>query len=1113
MTKFGRSPDNGGFKDVSGGETAENASSPALIAAPPHGHISISKITPPKCGGIFPRSRLFRLLDFGRRVPVTWISGPAGTGKTTLVASYLSHKKRPAVWYRVDEGDSDIATFFYYMGLAIKKDAPHKRKSLPLFTPAYFKGLSAFTLRYFEHFYSCLQPFSVLVLDNYQHVPVQSEFHEVICAGLDILPEEVRVIVISREKPPPQFARLRVNGKIAFLADELFFTPEESKEMIRLKMPGKWSDQALQRMHEMAKGWAAGLVLMAENAPITDDDCQSSVRHTSGELFEYFAAEIFGKKDRETQEFLLKTAFLPSMTAGMAERLTGIYRSEEILSRLHRNHFFTERNTQRPPVYRYHPLFREHLISRARTFMPAEDINRMRHLSAALLAESGRIEDAAHLFLAAGAWKETTGLILKHARSLIGQGRGRTLEAWLGMLPGNIAVHSPWLLYWRGVCRIARDPFESRGDFEAAFNEFSRIGDVPGMLLAWSGAVDSILFGWDDFKILDPWIDWIDRFGERGFSFPSPEIEARVCSSMAGALGIRCPFRSEIKGLVERALSLSRQVGDTSLHLTTMHNAALYYVWTGNFAALDLLSRRTREIVKSADDSLVSLLFWSSAEPIRKEISPDHYDKVIPVVGKGLELAEKIGVHVFDYWFYAHGVYGAFNILDMAKAGEFLRQMAAAAENGPRQASAKYHYLRGWYHFLQGNIPCALASVEKSLTTVIETGMSVPEIPCRQLKAMALQAKGEKDSALYQIRMAKKLAAGLAKDGFYLWFCLLTEANFRLEEGDESQGLELLRRAMTIGRKRGYMTMVFCWQPAVMGELCRRALESGIEPEYAQDFIRAYRLVPARVPVDSEKWPWPVKVHTLGRFEIIRQGQLLQFKGGKAPRKIILLLKAIIAFGAKGAEKAQLADSLWPDVDGDAARTSLHTGLHRLRKLLGNEKALLLRDGRIRLDPEYCWVDAHAFEKLLGQAQSGAADARFRQIGKAVTFFRGVFLEGADEPWALSYRERLRNKYLRAVLLLGDYREEAAKLEEAVDLYLAALEIDDLAEELYRRTLRCLYAAGRRAEAVAVYQRCETMLRAELGVGPSPQTRGLYRKVIEDLTPGKSAPGPGPEKK
>ncbi|MFN3479813.1 MAG: hypothetical protein ACK415_05450, partial [Thermodesulfovibrionales bacterium] len=79
---------------------------------------SIAKISCPSISGIVPRERLFNLLDNSLRRPVVWISAPAGSGKTTLVASYLDSRKIQCLWYQVDEGDADIPTFFYYMGLA-----------------------------------------------------------------------------------------------------------------------------------------------------------------------------------------------------------------------------------------------------------------------------------------------------------------------------------------------------------------------------------------------------------------------------------------------------------------------------------------------------------------------------------------------------------------------------------------------------------------------------------------------------------------------------------------------------------------------------------------------------------------------------------------------------------------------------------------------------------------------------------------------------------------------------------------------------------------------------------------------------------------------------------
>ena len=71
----------------------------------------IAKFTPPNADGLFVRERLFALLDQARCQPAAWISGPAGAGKTSLLASYLKIRKLPCLWYQVDAGDADLATF------------------------------------------------------------------------------------------------------------------------------------------------------------------------------------------------------------------------------------------------------------------------------------------------------------------------------------------------------------------------------------------------------------------------------------------------------------------------------------------------------------------------------------------------------------------------------------------------------------------------------------------------------------------------------------------------------------------------------------------------------------------------------------------------------------------------------------------------------------------------------------------------------------------------------------------------------------------------------------------------------------------------------------------
>ena len=130
----------------------------------------------------------------------------------------------PCLWYQIDEGDADPATFFYYMGQAAKRASPRKRKPLPLLTPEYLQDIPTFTYRYFENLYDRLIPTLakggkggfVLVFDNYHEVPVDSPLHEIILNGLSRIPEGINMILISRSEPPPALIRLRANNLMKY---------------------------------------------------------------------------------------------------------------------------------------------------------------------------------------------------------------------------------------------------------------------------------------------------------------------------------------------------------------------------------------------------------------------------------------------------------------------------------------------------------------------------------------------------------------------------------------------------------------------------------------------------------------------------------------------------------------------------------------------------------------------------------------------------------------------------------------------------------------------------------------------------------------------------------
>src|SRR5689334_19292804 len=79
----------------------------------------LAKLTRPRLHEAVNRVRLFQMLDRARERQIIWVCGPPGAGKTALVASYIEQARAPAIWYQLDNADSDPATFFYYLRLAV----------------------------------------------------------------------------------------------------------------------------------------------------------------------------------------------------------------------------------------------------------------------------------------------------------------------------------------------------------------------------------------------------------------------------------------------------------------------------------------------------------------------------------------------------------------------------------------------------------------------------------------------------------------------------------------------------------------------------------------------------------------------------------------------------------------------------------------------------------------------------------------------------------------------------------------------------------------------------------------------------------------------------------
>ena len=215
----------------------------------------------------------------------------------------------------------------------------------------------------------------------------------------------------------------------------------------------------------------------------------------------------------------------------------------------------------------------------------------------------------------------------------------------------------------------------------------------------------------------------------------------------------------------------------------------------------------------------------------------------------------------------------------------------------------------------------------------------------------------------------------------------------------------------------------------------------------------------------------------------------------------LLMLKIMIALGGREVRKEVISDAMWPETEGDVANRSFATTLHRLRKLVGNPKAILLSNGCLTLNHTLCWVDAWAFERLCGTADSAwegkhtIKDA-IKLTHEAIKLYNGSFLvEESQEPWSVLMRDRLRSKYLRGIGKLGNYWEKTKQLEKAIDCYQRSLEADGAEEESYRRLMACYYRQGKSDKALSVYDRCKRVFSVMYGTQLSQETEVLRKSI------------------
>jgi LuxR family transcriptional regulator, maltose regulon positive regulatory protein len=802
---------------------------------------------------------------------------------------------------------------------------------------------------------------------------------------------------------------------------------------------------------------------------------------------------------------LLQTAFLPHLTSAMAAALTGRPHAGRVLARLHRQNCFTVGHAAASAVYEYHPLFRAFLLRRAYAVLTVEQRADIQRRAAVLLERDGQLDAAAGLLRDAGDWSALALLVQSHSPALIHDARARLLADWIAAIPPEVTHQHPGLLLRRAAGRLVTEPSAARADLETALTLFRRAGDTTGSLLSWALIIETFALEHDDIRALDTWIATGEKLLLEIPTYPSIDVETRVASSMLLALMCRQPHHRDVNRWLARTIELADKASDVDVRVSATVAVLTYQVWLGDLDNALVRADDARTLLRSPAVRLSGRIA-GYLTLVRLAWLTGDFDAARETAEAAMALDRDSG-GAFRHRLAVEAAMAAVSSGDAMQARRWLADLGRDLPHLTRQIRGYYHLTVGWDALQRGDFSAALGELEKLLTATWQCGMPWLECLARMFAGQVALAADVPDSDLHAAQAAELVRQ--FNSPLFEFEALLTEADAARRGGDAARAMQILGRALPIGRAHGYIN-TWLWSSPTMAELAALALDAEVEVDYVRRVVRERKLVPADASVETDAWPWPVKILTLGRFEVVTNERPVRFRG-KAQRKPLALLQALVALGGHRVREDRLTEVLWPDADGDAARQALATTLHRLRRLIGVEGAIVRADGGISLARDRCWVDVWAIERMIARAESAIARSPVRDhewassvrwTDRAVALYRGDFLGGDfASAAAAGVGERIRDRLLRQLRRLGHLWESIGDWEEAAECYERAVALNECAEEFYRRLMVAYQRLDRRGDAILTYERCRKNLSSAFGIAPSSATEAVRRGITPDPTP------------
>ncbi len=1038
-----------------------------------------SKIICPSTAKIVHRGRLFSELDNARRqAKMIWIAAPGGSGKTTLVSSYLEVQQISHCWYQVDQEDGDLATFFHYLGLAGKRAAPHRKKAALKLTPGHQQGIIAFTRHFFSDLSSRLKNDGLIILDNYQHLSETSAISLLLPHILESLDSGVSLFIVSRYLPPQSLTSLAAKRQLVVIdTKKIRFTRDEWLAASQL-FESKHSKNTLLSVYKKLDGWIAGLVLLPDTAGEFDNTNTSNLGIEI--LDTYIAEQFLSSLDSETSELLMSVCYMPHITASSATMVSNIAHSKKLLTKLAQNNLFVLQQGDRG--YTLHPLVKEYLQQRNFKKFTKQQLHDLQHKTAKALLEEEEYEAAADLFCELKLWQALFAVILKYASELYDAGRIKPLQRYINVLPEKYARQEPWVNYWNAKLSIFTDVNSALDFYAIAYTGFMKAADARGAYLTWYAAVSVICDTLQGGSRLVVWVNRYDELNVYYSEIPSELPEGVIDAALLQAYFCSGTNPDKRKYLKTRLALVINTVTDSRLRLKMMSS---YIV----VASLSGFVDQNKDIIQDFERTLAD----SKEEPILylgatiygalSAWSFNDFNKWLDLELEALEVAKESGVSIFDSHIHSQIVIAALGLRKFNLAKKHINILKLNLV----EKDLIYQSLYMTCVITAGTVMEEYKDLDDTTRRYLDNLGSTHLPPfilhtkMLYLNYLCVRKKIDEALSLHDtlFEQIEKLALPAQSSRFHLIYAKIFFDSGELERADK-----YLAKCFSTARSEGIITYLH-WQPALMTWACQRALLLGIEVTYVNQFVKNHYVNLPKPDVTCYKWPWAFRVYTFKHFQVEVEDRTLHHK--QRAGKSYALLKMLVAEQGRSQACYTIKEKLYIDNNHEKSSQLFDTQIHRLRKHFGDER-IILRDGdSVKLNLQFFWIDTLELEAIAKQKIT--TENAFKVAARLQKIYSGEYLPDDDTLEVVAIRERYRNMYLATLFKCINHMQ--GNTERAIDICRNALILEPLSEPLYRKLISIYLWQRNRDMAEATLSQCRMIIKRYLDSEVSNETLSL----------------------